>query len=326
MPSASTPRLPIVISRFAGGGRPVAARAGDSSRARTALHAGVPLSLVADRADPDAARGGPAPAHRWSPSAAATARSITPSTRSRTRRSRWRRCPAGTGNDFCRSLGLAPTLEPALKAIASGAIASGRRARGQRRASGHRRGARRGRRPARSRWAGWPGAAMSRGRSSGPSARSPTSARPAPGSCSSRRWRVTRPCAGVPAPDADWQQVDGRYYGIFLACRPTLGAGLRLPLTWTPTMASSKSCWWNEARGCRWRSTCRGCAAAAPVPHDMLSIHHAAAADIEWPDGTAIIGDGEDLGEATTIEARLLPQALRVVTAERRRRQKADEV
>ena len=41
----------------------------------------------------------------------------------------------------------------------------------------------------------------------------------------------------------------------------------------------------------------------------MLSIHQAAAAEIEWPDGTAIVGDGEDLGEATTIEARLLPGA-----------------
>ncbi len=61
-----------------------------------------------------------------------------------------------------------------------------------------------------------------------------------------------------------------------------------------------------KALGCRWRCTCQAAqrppgAARHPVDPSRGT------AEIEWPDGTSIVGDGEDLGEATSVEARLLP-------------------
>ena len=218
--------------------------------------------------------------------------------------------PSGTGNDFCRSLALAPTLEPALTAIAAGqsrlvdvldvngvrvvtvaglgvvsssALQVGRMAR-----RGH---------VARPIVRAF-GSLAYLGAAGARLLFEPRLARHA-----TVRWR---------APDGDWQQVDGRYYGIFLACRPGLGAGLRLPLQVEPDDGKFEVVLVERSARLSVAIQLPKLRSGRPVPHDMLSIHQAAAAQIDWPDGTAIVGDGEDLGEATAIEVRLLPGALRV--------------
>ena len=114
-----------------------------------------------------------------------------------------------------------------------GPIAPGRRARDQRRARASRSRGLASCRRARSRWAGWPGAAMSHGRSCGPSARSPTSGPPAPGSCSSHAWRATRRCAGARRPSG-------------------LATGRRAVLRHLPGVSARRSA---RASGCRSRWT-----------------------------------------------------------------------
>ncbi len=101
-----------------------------------------------------------------------------------------------------------------------------------------------------------------------------------------------------PRPTAAWQQVDGRYYGIFLACRPDAGRrASSCRSTWRPTTGGSRSCWWSEARGCPWRCTCRGCAAArAGAARHPVDSPGGRGGRSSGRDGTAIVGDGEDLG------------------------------
>ncbi len=221
--------------------------------------------------------------------------------------------PSGTGNDFCRSLGLAPTLEPALSAIAAGrsrqvdvlavngvrvltvaglgvvsssALHVGRLAR-----RGH---------VARPIVRAF-GSLAYLGAAGARLLLEPRLARHA-----TVRWRATA--------DAAWQQVEGRFYGIFLACRPTLGAGLRLPLEVTPDDGRFEIVLVENRARLSVAMQLPKLRSGRSVPQDLLTIHQAVSAAIEWRDGTAIVGDGEDLGEATTIEAQLLARALRVVS------------
>jgi diacylglycerol kinase family enzyme len=48
-------------------------------------------------------------------------------------------------------------------------------------------------------------------------------------------------------------------------------------------------------------------------------VHQASDVVIEWTGGTAVLGDGEDLGRATEVVARVLPRALTVVAPRDRR-------
>ena len=140
------------------------------------------------------------------------------------RRSRWRHCRAALAMTSAAVLGLAPTLEPALAAIAAGrsrqvdvlavngirvltvaglgvvsssALQVGRLAR-----RGH---------VARPIVRAF-GSLAYLGAAGARLLLEPRLARHA-----TVRWRATA--------DADWQQVDGRFYGIFLACRPASGSG-----------------------------------------------------------------------------------------------------
>ena len=120
------------------------------------------------------------------------------------------------------------------------------------------------------------------------------------------RWKTTS--------EAAWQHVDGRYYGIFLACRPTLGAGLRLPLDVAPDDGRFEIVLVEESSRLSVAFHLPRLRSGARVPANILSIHQATDAVIDWQGGSSIVGDGEDLGLVTTVEAHLLARALRVVT------------
>jgi diacylglycerol kinase (ATP) len=220
--------------------------------------------------------------------------------------------PLGSGNDFCRSLGLAPGLSMALDAIVAGRtrlldvlLVNGRRvvtvaglgvvARSALQVGGLTRRGALARPLVRAlgslAYLGVAGARL---------LFEPRLACPA-----TVRWRS--------AADRDWRQVHGVYYGAFLACRPALGAGLRLPLVvpaddglFEIVLVEKSSRLSVAVHLPRLRSGAR-------VPAHILTIHQAAEAVIEWHDGTAIVGDGEDLGHATRVTAQVLPRALRVV-------------
>ena len=118
------------------------------------------------------------------------------------------------------------------------------------------------------------------------------------------RWRAE--------PDARPAVAAGPAYGAFLAVRPTLGAGMRLPLQVRPDdgrfeivvveTAPRLKVAWNLPRLRQGRRLSDG----------IFRIHHAVDCEIAWGGGSAVLGDGEDLGHATRVVARVLPQALRV--------------
>jgi diacylglycerol kinase (ATP) len=311
MPFRARPRLPIVMSQFAGGGRVVrhehAIR--DALAPRYLVEFRYPASLieltrmlqeeVQAGTAVVAVGGGDGTLHHAVNAIADAPITLAP-------------LPSGTGNDFCRSLGLAPTLEPALAAIAAGrtrqvdvlavngirvltvaglgVVSSSALQVGRLAGRGH---------VARPIVRAF-GSLAYLGAAGARLLLEPRLARHA-----TVRWRATA--------DADWQQVGGRFYGIFLACRPALGAGLRLPLSVTPDDGRFEVVLVENRARLSVAMQLPKLRSGRSVPEDMLSILQASSAAIEWPDGTAIVGDGEDLGEATTIEARLLPHALRVV-------------
>jgi diacylglycerol kinase (ATP) len=108
------------------------------------------------------------------------------------------------------------------------------------------------------------------------------------------------------------ESATGSYYGAFLAVRPTLGAGMRLPFDMPPDdgrfeivlvePAPRLKVAWNLPRLRRGR----------PLSDGLLRIHHAIECEIAWDGGSPLLGDGEDLGTAASVRARVLPQALRV--------------
>jgi diacylglycerol kinase family enzyme len=119
------------------------------------------------------------------------------------------------------------------------------------------------------------------------------------------RWKAT--------PEAAWRQVGGSYFGLFLACRPTLGAGLRLPLDVEADDGRFEIVLVEKSPRLSVAFHLPRLRSGTRPPAHILTIHHATEAVVEWPDGSPILGDGEDLGEARTVEARLLPGALRVI-------------
>lgn len=312
MPTRPRPRLPIVVSAAAGGGR--ATRHEAAIRAalerRFALEFHYPASLddlrraIADEIALGASRiavaGGDGTLHHAVNAIGGAPVTLAP-------------LPGGTGNDFCRSLGLGPPLAAALGALTSGAT----RAVDLLDVNG-----------ARVLTVAGLGLVSSSALQVGRLTRRGHVARPFVrslgsfaylGAAGARlllqprlarhavvRWRRE--------PEGPWEQVDGRYYGIFLACRHTLGAGLQLPLRVAPDDGKFEVVLVERNPRLSVTMHLPKLRSGRPVPHDILSIHHAFEAEIEWPDGTAIVGDGEDLGRATTIRARLLPAALRIVS------------
>jgi len=313
MPTTKRPRLPILISQAAGGGRP--ARYERAIRAALESHyrpdflyhddLGTLLGALANEvraATPlVAVGGGDGTIHHAVNVIGDAGVTLAP-------------LPLGSGNDFCRSLGLAPGVPKALDAIVSGTtrnvdmlLVNGRRVATVAGLGVVSRSALQVKHLAR------PGA-MSRplvrafgslaylGVAGARLLLEPRLARHAV-----VRWKGTA--------DADWQQVDGRYFGVVLACRPTLGAGLRLPLDVVPDDGRFEVVLVERSPRLSAAIHLPRLRSGAHIPANILSIHQATEAVIEWPDGSSIVGDGEDLGEATTVNVRVLPRALKVVAA-----------
>jgi diacylglycerol kinase (ATP) len=221
--------------------------------------------------------------------------------------------PLGTGNDFCRALGL-PTLDRALAAIGQRQVrtvdlldVNGRRVLTVAGLGVVARSALHVGRLAR------PGSPMRPPiRALGPYAYLAAGGlhlllEPRLSTAAQIRWRADS--------DSTTNVLDGCYYGAFLAVRPTLGAGLRLPLDAVSAdgrfaiaaveTAPRLKVAWNLPRLRRGRRLSDG----------ILRVVHAVECEIAWNGGSALLGDGEDLGMATRVVARVLPQALSVVTA-----------
>lgn len=303
-------RLPLIISTASGPGRPdrlePAIRRALSGQYTLEFRYATTLRLLRAAIDEEIDRGAPLLAvgggdgtlHHAVNAIADAAATLAP-------------LPLGTGNDFCRGLGLA-TLDAALDAISRGE--PGRidllEVNGRRVVTVAGLGV-----VARS--------ALQVGRLSRPGSvlRAPVRllgslaylgagglrllCEPRLATQATVRWRKT--------PGAREQRLDGEYYGAFLAVRPTLGAGMRLPLDVKPDdglfeialveAASRLTVARNLPRLRRGRELSAG----------VLTVHQAAEVAIDWAGGTAVLGDGEDLGHASHLVARVLPRALSVV-------------
>lgn len=218
--------------------------------------------------------------------------------------------PLGTGNDFCRSLGLTPGLGPALAALRHGSV----RAVDQLLVQGRR-----------VLTVAGLGLVADSALQVHALARPGRVTRPAVRALGSAAYlgvtglrllgqpRLAREASiGWRGAEGGWRQVSGRWYGVVLACRPTLGAGLRLPLAVADDDGLVELVLVEPRARLRVALHLPRLRSGARIPDDLLTVHHAVEIAIEWDGGTRVVGDGEDLGVATAVTARVLPAALRV--------------
>jgi diacylglycerol kinase (ATP) len=109
-----------------------------------------------------------------------------------------------------------------------------------------------------------------------------------------------------------WFEWEGRLHGVFLANLPTLGAGLRLPLSSQTNDGAFELAVLpaNTRRRLAWSLGCLR--SNRRLPAGTMIIERTSEAQIRWKGGSRIIGDGEDLGAADEIDARSLPNALAI--------------
>lgn len=108
-------------------------------------------------------------------------------------------------------------------------------------------------------------------------------------------------------------RFEGRLLGAFLATLPTLGAGLRLPVSSIADDGAFELAllpWNRRVRVIRFLPRLRR---GRPVPSDVLQVHRATEVTIAWREGTPVLGDGESLGTSDRVTVRVLPRRLRVV-------------
>ena len=119
------------------------------------------------------------------------------------------------------------------------------------------------------------------------------------------RWRET---AG------DWSEVTSEVHGLFLANLATLGAGLRLPVPGHSDDGEIEVVLLPENPRVRLLRGLARLRSGRPLPDGVIDVKRAAEAEIEWPGGSALVGDGEDLGRFDHFRVRTLPRALQVVS------------
>jgi diacylglycerol kinase (ATP) len=116
-----------------------------------------------------------------------------------------------------------------------------------------------------------------------------------------------------------WRDADGqshetrrRLHGVMLANLPTLGAGLRLPVPGAPDDGAFELVQILEGSRMKLARALSSLRSDRPVPRGTLDVARAVEATIEWHGGSALLADGEDLGSARHFEVRAVPNALRV--------------
>ena len=113
----------------------------------------------------------------------------------------------------------------------------------------------------------------------------------------------------------DWQSRSHRLHGVFLAVRRALGAGLRLPLAADENDGRFELVLVHESRRARLVWHLPRLRNGRAIPDNILSVEHATDVLVDWPGGSALMIDGEDFGRADRVAARILPRALTVTRA-----------
>jgi diacylglycerol kinase (ATP) len=116
-----------------------------------------------------------------------------------------------------------------------------------------------------------------------------------------------------------WRDAEGqshemrrRLHGVMLANLPTLGAGLRLPVPGAPDDGVFELVQILEGSRVKLARALSSLRSDRPVPPLTLDVARAVEATIEWQGGSALLADGEDLGVAARFSVRVLPGALTV--------------
>jgi len=218
--------------------------------------------------------------------------------------------PTGSGNDFCRGIGLTPRLETAVAALVSGRTrrvdlveVNGTRVctvagLGLVADVGVQAG----------RWLAPGSPWRPLGRALGDVAYLGAAA---------GRLLFSRRIAGDAT--VSWHDMDGRshevqqrLHGVMLANLQTLGAGLRLPVPGEPDDGAFELVQVLEGPRLRLARALSSLRSDRPVPPGTIDVKRAVEATIEWQGASALLADGEDLGVAERFNVRVLPRALEV--------------
>ncbi len=112
-----------------------------------------------------------------------------------------------------------------------------------------------------------------------------------------------------------WQTREDRLHGVFLAVRRALGAGLQLPVVAEGNDGRFELVMVHESRRARLLWHLPRLRTGRAIPDDILHVEHATNVEIEWQRGSPLLIDGEDFGHTNRVMARILPGALRVTRA-----------
>jgi diacylglycerol kinase (ATP) len=116
-----------------------------------------------------------------------------------------------------------------------------------------------------------------------------------------------------------WRDAEGRphetrrrLHGVMLANLQTLGAGLRLPVPGAPDDGAFELVQILEGSRLKLARALSSLRSDRPVPPRTLDVSRALEATIEWHGASPLLADGEDLGVASRFSVRVLPGALEV--------------
>jgi diacylglycerol kinase (ATP) len=113
-------------------------------------------------------------------------------------------------------------------------------------------------------------------------------------------------------PLGQWHEERRRLHGIMLANLQTLGAGLRLPVSGRPDDGAFELVQVIEGSRQKLARALSSLRSSRPVPPGTLEVASAVEARIEWDGGSRLLGDGEDLGRGDVFHVYALPGAVTV--------------
>lgn len=118
------------------------------------------------------------------------------------------------------------------------------------------------------------------------------------------RWRTA---------EGSFAEREGRFHGVFLANVPTLGAGLRLRVPSRLDDGRLELAILPEASRARLARGLARLSRDRPLPPGVLDVVQTSEVEIVWRGGSALLGDGEPIDHSDRFHVRVLPGALRVV-------------